>query len=54
MEATGGIMGAIICSKGLVEAKHGIRIENFCGDSKKLKYLEKLSSEHFINLIRLT
>ena len=41
MMATGGSMGAIGCSKGLVEAKHCVCIENFCRDSKKLKYLEK-------------
>ena len=29
------------CSKGLVEAKHRIRVENFCRDSEKFKYLEK-------------
>ena len=46
-------MGVTGCSKGLVEAKHHIRVENFCRDSKKLKYLEKKSSEHFKNLIRL-
>ena len=33
-----GVMG---CSKWLMVAKHRIRIENFCRDSKKLKYLEK-------------
>ena len=34
-------MGVIGCSKGLVEAKHRIRVENICRDSEKLEYLEK-------------
>ena len=41
MEVTGCSMGVIGCSKGLVEAKHRIRVENFRRDSKNLKYLEK-------------
>ena len=41
MEATGCSMGAIGCSKGLVEAKHRFCVENYRRDSKKFKYLEK-------------